>query len=152
MTDDRRRRATGLVAGIPAALLAAAGLWLATLAGAEDQPTVRQGVYGPSTCDTPNQTYDTKITEGPKRKTTKSKAKFAFEGFLCSTPDSDIEQDTLEFACRLDGAKAKGCKSPASYRGLKKGKHAFSVSASYAGGSPEVGDPTPATYKWKIVD
>lgn len=136
---------------IPAALLAAAGLWLAALAGADEQQTVRQGVYGPDTCDSQSQVVDTKITKAPKKKTSKPSAKFEFVGFYCSSPDDEIDQSSFEFSCKLDKAGARSCTSPQKYRGLKKGKHTFTVAAAFAGGGTG-GDPTPAKHKWKIVD
>ena len=132
---------------IPAVLIAVAGLWIAALAGAEDQPTVRQAGYT-DTCDSASQSEDTKITSGPKNKTTKTKAKFEFVGFYCRTGQVD-DQDNYEFECKLDKGSFKTCKSPQSYKGLKTGKHEFSVFAHFANSD---GDPTPATDKWKIVD
>lgn len=134
-----------------AALLAAAGLWLSALAGADNGPTVRQGVYGPE-CKGGTQTIDTEVTKGPGRSTSKDSASFEFDAFYCVAGRGlEIVDDSLvEFECRLDKAKAKGCKSPQKYRHLKTGKHKFYVAASFKNGGSG-GDPTPATYKWKIV-
>jgi hypothetical protein len=132
---------------VPALALALVGLWLAALAGAENQPTVRQGAYN-NTCDSPTQSEDTKITDAPKKKTKKSKAKFEFVGFYCGTGDVD-DQDNYEFECKLDSKPYKGCSSPETYRGLKKGKHKFRVYAHFPNSD---GDPTPAKHGWKIVD
>jgi len=133
-----------------AALLAAAGLWLAALAGADNGPTVRAGVYGPDTCDSQTQSVDTKITKGPKTKTSKSSAKFEFVGFYCSSPDDSVDQSAFEFKCALDKGPTKNCSSPRRYSGLKTGKHTFTVVAGFSGGGSG-GDPTPAKHKWKIV-
>ena len=142
------RRALLLLA---AGALCAAGLWLAALAGAEGGETVRKGVYGPDTCDSPSQSVDTKIKSGPKKSTSKAKATFKFEGFFCSNPDGEVEQSTFAFECKLDKEKAKGCDSPQRYNGLKEGKHTFSLDAGFPN-SPSGGDPTPDKYKWKIED
>jgi hypothetical protein len=54
-----------------ALVVAGVGLWLSALAGAEDQPTVRQGGYGDATCDAQTQAIDTEITKAPKKHTAK---------------------------------------------------------------------------------
>jgi len=136
---------------IPAAALLAVGLWLATVAGAEDQPTVRAGVYGPDSCDNNTQSIDTKITKAPKKKTRSTKARIEFEGFYCFD-GGEADQDSLEFTCKADKEKAADCKSPVKLSKLKKGKHEFSVSANFSGAEKNFGDPTPAEAKWKVVD
>lgn len=59
------------------------------------------------------------ITDGPKRKTKKSSARFEFqlypEAWLAATE------------CSLDGSRYKPCQSGKSYRGLDPGKHSFKV-------------------------
>jgi hypothetical protein len=137
---------------VPAALLIAVGLWLATVAGAEDQPTVRAGVYGPDSCDNNSQQVDTAITKAPKKKTRSTKARIEFAAFYCSSPDVEVDQDSFSFSCKLDKEKASDCKSPVKLSKLKKGKHKFSVSANFSGAENSFGDPTGATAKWKIVD
>ena len=132
---------------VPALLMAVAGMWMAALAGAEDQPTVRQAAYT-DTCDSPSQAEDTMITSAPKKTTRKTKAKFESVGFYCRTGQVD-DQSNYEFECKLDKRSYKPCKSPKSYTGLKRGRHTFSVFAHYMNSD---GDPTPATHKWKIVD
>ena len=137
---------------IPAVGLLVAGLWLATVAGAEDQPTVRDGVYGPDTCDNSQQGIDTRIVKGPKGKTDSSKAKISFEGFYCYAGGDDIDSDFLEFTCKLDKDKNESCSTPVKLKKLKKGKHKFSVAANLEGGQSSFGDPSPAVAKWKIGD
>ena len=137
---------------IPAALLLSVGLWLATVAGAEDQPTVRAGVYGPDSCDNNSQQIDTAITKAPKKKTTSTKAKIKFAAFYCSTPDQEVDQDAFVFTCKLDKEKADDCTSPVKLSKLKKGKHKFSVSGNFEGAEDSFGDPSPAEAKWKVVD
>ena len=141
----RSRRGTAL-ALVPAVLIAAGGLSLAALAGAEDQPTVRQAGYT-NTCDEPGQSEDTRITDAPKKKTRKSKAKFEFVGFYCPTGQVD-DQSNYQFECKLDKGPFKSCTSPRKYGGLKEGKHKFRVFAHFQNSD---GDPTPDTHSWKIV-
>src|SRR3954468_1705120 len=129
-----------------AAALSCTGLVLAALAGADQQRTVRQGVYGPDTCDDQGQVVDTKITKGPKKQTSKASAKFEFKAFYCSSPDDDVDQSAFAFECKLDKEKTKDCKSPEKYGGLKKGKHIFSVAGDYSTGGGSTGDPTPDKY------
>lgn len=75
----------------------------------------------------------TKITKKPPKSTTKRNATFKFK----ATPAAGAK-----FKCKLDKGKFKTCKSPKKYKKLKYGKHTFKVKAG--------GDPTPATYPWKI--
>lgn len=137
---------------IPAVLLLAVGLWLAAAAGAEDQPTVRGGVYGPDSCDNDSQQVDTAITKAPKKETRSTKARIEFAAFYCSSPDVEVGQDAFEFTCKLDRKKASKCVSPVKLTKLKKGKHKFSVSANFSGSAASFGDPSPAVAKWKVVD
>jgi hypothetical protein len=82
-----------------------------------------------------NQAPDTTITTGPKPKSPKKKATFAFSA--SEAGDS--------FACSLDGGTYAACTSPSTFT-VKRGKHTFSVTAIDAAGNI---DPTPATYAWK---
>lgn len=50
------------------------------------------------------------------------------------------------FECKLDGKKWRKCTSPATYKHLKPGRHAFRVRAVGAGGT----DATPALRKFRI--
>ncbi len=136
---------------LPVAVIAAAGLCLAALAGAEDRPTVRGGAYEDPTCDNAQQTYDTRITKAPKKKTQSKSATIRFEAFYCNFPSDDgPDSDTMKFVCSLDGAKPKACEPPIKYRHLKKGKHKVAVRTTGGnfGGS---GDPSADVAKWKIV-
>lgn len=137
---------------IPALALLAIGLGLAAVAGAEDQPTVRAGVYGPDSCDNNSQQVDTAITKAPKKQTKSTKARIEFAAFYCSSPDIEVGQDSFAFTCKLDKEKASDCKSPVKLTKLKKGKHKFTVSANFSGAEASFGDPTPAEAKWKVVD
>ena len=79
---------------------------------------------------------ETIINKGPRKQTTKRKAKFKF-----SSPDA-----ATGFECSIDGKAFTACSSPQKYKRLKRKKHTFEVRAIGAEGT----DPTPATYKWKI--
>jgi subtilisin-like proprotein convertase family protein len=80
---------------------------------------------------------ETKIDNGPKRKTRKHKAKLKF---------SADEQATFE--CSLDSkTNFEPCTSPQKYKGLDDGKHKFFVRATDAAGNV---DQTPAKRKWKV--
>ena len=79
---------------------------------------------------------ETIINKGPRKQTTKRKAKFKF-----SSPDA-----ATGFECSIDGKPFTACSSPKKYKRLKRKKHTFEVRAIGAEGT----DPTPATYKWKI--
>ncbi len=79
---------------------------------------------------------DTSIDKGPKKKTSKTSAKFKF-----SSPDKGAD-----FECSLDGKKFKGCSSPLKLKSLKAGKHTFEVRAVVGGTE----DESPASYKWKV--
>ena len=112
--------------------LAGGGLALAAIAGAEGGVTIREGVYD---TDPPQ----TKITSGPDQRTTKSKAKFKFSS---SEPGSSFE-------CKLDKASYESCESPEKLRRLDEGKHKFKARATDGAGNT---DPSPAGYRWKVVD
>jgi hypothetical protein len=80
---------------------------------------------------------DTAITGGPKRKTRRKSASFAFAS---TEPGSS-------FRCAVDGQTLKvPCTSPHEVR-VKRGKHTFEVRAVDAAGNP---DPTPASQAWKV--
>jgi len=79
---------------------------------------------------------DTTITAGPKKKSKKKAATFAFSA-----------NEPATFACALDGKdQFKPCTSPLTVK-VKKGKHTFEVRATDAAGNT---DPTPATQSWKV--
>lgn len=81
---------------------------------------------------------DTKILKGPKKKSSKTTAKFKFK--------STVSGSTFE--CKLDKGKFKKCRSPKKYKNLKPGKHVFKVRAVGPGG---VKDPTPAKRKFTVL-
>lgn len=138
---------------VPVAGLAAAGLWTAALAGAEDDPTVRARGYGEPTCDNQQQVYDTRITSAPKRRTHSRTAEIDFEAFYCEFPDlSTPDASTMGFECKLDKKKAKDCSPPVKYRKLKTGKHKLSVWVTGMKSDPDPPvDPTPDVAKWKVT-
>jgi len=80
---------------------------------------------------------DTQITAGPKDKTKRKTATFAFTS---TEPGST-------FNCILDGKQEfKPCTSPITVK-VKKGKHSFEVKATDMAGNV---DPSPATDAWKV--
>jgi hypothetical protein len=88
---------------------------------------------------------ETTITKGPKAKTKKPKAKFAFSSSEASST----------FQCRLKGkgldpalTQFTACASPRKYTNLDSGKYRFFVFATDATGNA---DATPAKHKFKIV-
>lgn len=150
MRNDEQRGAKSKFLLLPVAVLAIGGLWLAALAGAEHQPTVRDRAYV-NTCDKNDgsQSFDTKITKAPEKKTKSTKAKIEFIAVYCYS-QVEADQDQISFECSLDGKKPKNCESPISYKKLKPGKHKFSVAALGYKSNPGYGDPSPAIAKWKI--
>ena len=98
-----------------------------------------------------SQSVDTEITKAPKGKTKSTKATVEFRGFYCNFPDEDADQQYFDFTCKVDKGKESPCKSPVKLKKLKKGKHQFTVAASYPGGGTG-GDPSPAVAKWKVTD
>ncbi len=81
-----------------------------------------------------DETQDAFITKGPKKKTTKSKAKFTFTG-------------AASYECKLDRKAFKPCVSPHKVRRLKPGKHKLTVHAIVPTGeiSPDV------KHRWKVL-
>jgi hypothetical protein len=79
----------------------------------------------------------TTLKKKPPRKTASRKATFTFTS---DTPGS-------RFECELDRKAFKPCHSPVRLRGLKKGRHRFSVRAVGPTGLP---DPTPAVFHWRV--
>ena len=99
-------------------------------------PSPRSNATAPTEKSCPKVTApETTITKGPKKKTTKGKAKFKFKSDTAGA----------KFQCKLDKGRFKRCGSPKTYRHIKRGKHKFKVRAIADGKT----DPTPATYKWK---
>jgi subtilisin family serine protease len=81
---------------------------------------------------------NTKIKGGPSGKTKKRKATFKF-----TSP-----KPCMTFQCKLDGGAFKPCKSPRTYKGLKKGRHTFRVRAVDGAGKV---DGSPAVRSWRIT-
>jgi streptogramin lyase len=79
----------------------------------------------------------TKIVKGPGGKLGRGIAKFGFRA----------NEAGSHFLCRLDRGKARACKSPRTFRGLKPGRHLFSVAAVDAAGNE---DATPAKRRFKV--
>lgn len=81
---------------------------------------------------------ETKIDKGPKKKSSKTKAKFKFSS----------NEAGSTFECKLDKGAFEVCTSKAKYKGLDPGKHKFRVFATDTAGNP---DPTPAKYRFKVT-
>jgi hypothetical protein len=79
----------------------------------------------------------TRLVRSPARSTTSRTATF---GFASSEKGS-------RFQCKLDRGAFTSCKSPKTYRKLKKGQHTFQVRAIDAVGNR---DGTPARKTWRI--
>jgi len=79
----------------------------------------------------------TTIRKGPGSKLAQGKAKFTFR----SSEAGSI------FVCKLDKRKAKPCRSPKTYTGLKPGRHLFKVWATDKAGNE---DPTPAKKRIRV--
>ena len=107
--------------------------------GGTNSVTVKYTVASP-TPPPPPSAPDTLIGSHPpkKIKTTKKKVKVKF---TFSSPAAGAT-----FQCKLDKAPFAPCTSPKRYK-VKPGKHKFSVEATKAG----LTDPTPATFKFKVV-
>jgi sugar lactone lactonase YvrE len=81
---------------------------------------------------------ETTIEKGPKKKSTKRKAKFSFSS---SEPGSTFE-------CALDKKSFAPCSSPTKVKKLKPKKHKFQVRAIDAAGNPDL---TAAVKKFKVL-
>jgi hypothetical protein len=91
-------------------------------------PTPRANATAPTEHACPNTT----LTKTPRKRTTKRRARFAF----------NATEGVDEFQCKLDNRPFKACDSPYKKR-VKLGKHKFKVAAE--------GDDSPARYRWKVV-
>jgi hypothetical protein len=80
---------------------------------------------------------NTKITKGPKARTTDRTPKFKFTS----------SRKPATFQCKLDSKPFRKCASPFTTKRLKLGKHVFKVRAFSGGGS----DRTPAVKRFKVV-
>src|SRR6266511_1697258 len=81
---------------------------------------------------------NTKLTGGPPPVTTKHTATFKFKS----------TERGSSFKCKLDRQRFKRCRSPKTYKHLKRGKHAFKVEAIDRAGDV---DRTPAKRSWRIT-
>ena len=73
------------------------------------------------------------ITKGPKKKTTKKKAKFKFSAEPGAT-----------FECKLDRGGSAPCVSPAKFK-VKPGRHKLRIQAADTLGNPGAAE----SYRWK---
>jgi thermitase len=80
----------------------------------------------------------TRITRAPARRTTSRTARFRF---LSSERGST-------FRCKLDRRAWRACRSPKTYRSLRRGWHTVRIRARDAAGNA---DATPALRRWRIV-
>lgn len=80
---------------------------------------------------------ETTITKGPKRKSKKRKATFAFVS----------SESGSTFECSLDRGAFEACDSTLKLTKLKRRKHVLAVRAIDAAGNA---DATPASAKWKV--
>ena len=79
----------------------------------------------------------TTIGKGPKKKTTKRKAKFTFSS----------DDPAATFQCKLDKKSFAACSSPKKVK-VKPGRHKFSVEAIDAAGNI---DASAAKFAWKVL-
>jgi hypothetical protein len=104
----------------------------------EEKGTGGGGGGGGSTNSTDTAPPQTKITKGPKAKSSSTVAKFKFTSTEAGST----------FQCKLDGKSFKPCRSPKKYKKLKPGKHVFKVRAIDAAGNT---DSSPAVKKFKVL-
>jgi hypothetical protein len=79
---------------------------------------------------------DTSVTNGPKKKSKKRKASFAFASSEAGST----------FQCSLDGVSFEACGATLELK-VKKGKHALEARAIDGAGNV---DATPAVWRWKV--
>jgi hypothetical protein len=103
-------------------------------------PDIGADEFVPAVTPPPVDTFppDTKIIDGPKKKTFKRHVKFEFGG----------SEPGVTFECRLDDGAFEACSSPDKLKGLKRGKHVFAVRAIDQAGNA---DPVPADRQWKVT-
>ena len=93
-------------------------------------------VYSCANLPVPDTTApETTIDSGPKKKTTKKKAKLKFSA-----------NEPATFVCKLDKKDFQPCGSPSKFKAKKFAKHKVLVRAVDLAGNV---DPTPAKRKWK---
>ncbi len=68
--------------------------------------------------------------------------------FVFAGSDDVSYVSKLTFGCRIDSRPWGPCTSPFRVRGLRKGRHTFSVVATDQTGTA---DPTPAIRRWRVV-
>jgi hypothetical protein len=85
---------------------------------------------------------DTSISSGPRAKSRKKNATFAFTGV-----DETTAADGLTFECSVDFAAFAPCASPQTYSTVNRGLHHFEVLARDEAGNA---DPSPAAFEWKV--
>jgi hypothetical protein len=100
---------------------------------ASDKVVVDDLIFGE-----PSVPPQTTILAKPPRTTTQRRARFAF--------GSSPENEAATFECKLDSKPPAACTSPKTYRGLKPGRHAFTVAATLGG----LVDSIPARATWKV--
>jgi Bacterial Ig-like domain (group 3) len=83
-------------------------------------------------------TPNTRLKRKPRRKSASARATFTFAADL---PGS-------RFQCKLDRKHFRPCRSPLRLKGLKRGRHTFSVRAV---GPTGIADPTPARFRWRVL-
>ena len=110
-----------------------------TIQNDDKEPTpTAPGVTPPATTPPGDTTPpNTKIGKGPKKNTTKRKARFTF---------SSTEAGS-SFRCKLDKKPFASCRSPKQVK-VKPGTHVFKVTAVDAAGNR---DPSPAKFSWKVL-
>ncbi len=79
---------------------------------------------------------ETTIVKGPKRKSSKRKAKFAFSS----------DESGVRFECKLDKGGFESCAANTKFK-IKPGKHVLEVRARDVAGNT---DATPARARWKV--
>jgi CSLREA domain-containing protein len=141
---DQNEEAVTLPAGTNVAALqtsttgGSSELALSTAVTPKEPKEEGNGGSGGSTNPADNAPPQTKITKGPKAKSSSTKVKFKF---------SSTEAGST-FQCKLDRKPFKPCRSPKKYSGLKPGKHVFKVRAIDAAGNT---DSSPAVKKFKVL-
>ena len=100
----------------------------------KDEPRPSPPPAGPPGIGPPQ----TSLLRHPAKRTARRSARFAF---FASDPAARV-------LCRLDGALWRQCSSPRIYERLALGRHSFQVVAVGPDGQY---DPTPVTFRWRVV-
>jgi glucose/arabinose dehydrogenase len=80
----------------------------------------------------------TRLLGHPPKRGEEGRARFAF----------GADPEAASFYCRLDRAPYRPCRSPRAYAGLAPGPHVFKV---IAGDADNRFDPSPASFRWRIL-